>query len=469
MTQRIALEQCLSIILSEDKSTAYLEVSKLEEGFTFTLDELEQYIDSKGIKYGILREALLSFATHPETYLNNQCKIAEGIAAVAGEDGYIKVLVGMDDSNERRPQESEDGTVDYKEVTRLNNVRAGQIIAERIPPMDGIVGRAVTDVEIPFRPGKEARFKVGKNVVVNPDGTAMYAALDGLVTKTEGNKLNVFPVYEINGDVDYNIGNIDFVGTVVIRGNVLTGFKVKAAGDIRVVGGVEGAELEAGGSVEITGGIIGYNKGLVHAGHNVKCSFIQEGNVDAGEDVLVSQSIMHSIIRAGREVICAGTKGLIVGGSIQAGEKVSARIVGNSMSTVTSIEVGVLPRLRNELNDLRKVIREQMDSLDKTKKALTLLDQLAAAGQLSPDKMSMRIKLTATQKSSMRLNEETKTRIFEIEKALEDTSRARVDILKMIYGGSKIVIGRYTKFIKDPVSRISFYYHDGDISMVPYV
>ncbi len=297
----------------------------------------------------------------------------------------------------------------------------------------------------------------------------MYAALDGLVTKTEGNKLNVFPVYEINGDVDYNVGNIDFVGTVVIRGNVLTGFKVKAAGDIRVVGGVEGAELEAGGSVEITGGIIGYNKGLVHAEHNVKCSFIQEGNVDAGEDVLVSQSIMHSNIRAGREVICAGTKGLIVGGSIQAGEKVSARIVGNGMSTVTSIEVGVLPRLRNELNDLRKVIREQMDSLDKTKKALTLLDQLAAAGQLSPDKMSMRIKLTATQKSAMRLNDETKTRIFEIEKALEDTSRARVDILKMIYGGSKIVIGRYTKFIKDPVSRISFYYHDGDISMVPYV
>ncbi|MCM3175318.1 FapA family protein [Paenibacillus sp. MER 99-2] len=469
MTQRIALEQCLSIILSEDKSMAYLEISKMEEGFTCTLDELEQYIDSKGIKYGILRDALLSFASHPETYLNSQCKIAEGIAAVAGEDGYIKVLVGMDDSNERRPQESEDGTVDYKEVTRLNNVRAGQIIAERIPPMDGIVGRAVTDVEIPFRPGKEARFKVGKNVVVNPDGTAMYAALDGLVTKTEGNKLNVFPVYEINGDVDYNVGNIDFVGTVVIRGNVLTGFKVKAAGDIRVVGGVEGAELEAGGSVEITGGIIGYNKGLVHAEHNVKCSFIQEGNVDAGEDVLVSQSIMHSNIRAGREVICAGTKGLIVGGSIQAGEKVSARIVGNGMSTVTSIEVGVLPRLRNELNDLRKVIREQMDSLDKTKKALTLLDQLAAAGQLSPDKMSMRIKLTATQKSAMRLNDETKTRIFEIEKALEDTSRARVDILKMIYGGSKIVIGRYTKFIKDPVSRISFYYHDGDISMVPYV
>ncbi|WP_458126391.1 DUF342 domain-containing protein [Paenibacillus sp. Z3-2] len=469
MTQRTALEQCLNIVLSDDKCTAYLEFSKEEEGFACTIDELEQFVANKGIKQGVLREALLLLVSNPEIYLKDKYKIAEGVAPIQGTDGFIKILVGMDDTNERRPLESEDGTVDYKEVTRLNNVRSGQIIAERIAPVDGIPGRAVTGEEIPYRPGKEARFKVGKNVVINPDGSAMYAALDGLVTKTDGNKLNVFPVYEVNGDVDYNKGNIDFVGTVVIRGNVLTGFKVKAAGDIRVVGGVEGAELEAGGSIEITGGIIGYNKGLVQAGHNVKCTFIQEGNVDAGEDVLVSQSIMHSNIRAGHRVICAGTKGLIVGGSIQAGQNVSARVVGNSTSTVTAIEVGVLPRLRNELNDLRKEVREQMDSLDKTKKALTLLDQLAAAGQLTPDKMSMRIKLSATQKSALRVSEETKMRIFEIEKALEDTSKARVDILKMVYGGSKIVIGRYTKFIKDPVSRISFYYHDGDITMVPYV
>lgn len=245
MTQRTALEQCLNIVLSDDKCTAYLEFSKEEEGFACTIDELEQFVANKGIKQGVSREALLLFVNNPETYLKDKYKIAEGVAPIQGTDGFIKVLVGMDDTNERRPLESEDGTVDYKEVTRLNNVRSGQIIAERIAPSDGIPGRAVTGEEIPYRPGKEARFKVGKNVVINPDGSAMYAALDGLVTKTDGNKLNVFPVYEVNGDVDYNNGNIDFVGTVVIRGNVLTGFKVKAAGDIRVVGGVEGAELEA--------------------------------------------------------------------------------------------------------------------------------------------------------------------------------------------------------------------------------
>ncbi|MDT0122297.1 FapA family protein [Paenibacillus sp. RRE4] len=469
MTQRTAMDKSLNVVLSDDKCIAYLEYYNEEEGFSCTTEELEQFVESKGIKHGLLREALLVFVNNPSAYLKDKCKIAEGVSPVQGIDGYIQVLIGKEDDSEQRPLEAEDGKVDYKELIRLDNVRSGQIIAKRIDPVDGVPGKAVTGEGIPFRSGKEARFKIGKNVVVSPDGSAMYAAIDGLVSRTDGNKLNVFPVYEVNGDVDYKHGNIDFVGNVVIRGNILTGFKVKAAGDIRVVGGVEGAELEAGGSIEITGGIIGYNKGLIHAGHHVKCTFIQEGNVDAGEDVLVSQSIMHSNVRAGHAVICAGTKGLIVGGSTQAGEHVSARVVGNTMSTVTSIEVGVLPRLRNEMNELRKEMREQMDSLDKTKKALTLLDQLAAAGQLTPDKMAMRIKLNSTQKSALHKSEEMKMRILEIEKVLEDTSRARVDILKMIYGGSKIVIGRYTKFIKDPVSRMSFYYQDGDITMVPYV
>ncbi|MNN02404.1 hypothetical protein D3C81_1150630 [compost metagenome] len=266
-------------------------------------------------------------------------------------------------------------------------MQRGQLIAELVPPEPGKAGLAVTGEEIPFKPGKEARFKIGKNVVLNPEQTALYAAIDGLVTRTDKGKINVFPIYEINGDVDYNTGNINFVGTVIVRGNVLTGFRITAAGDIRVVGGVEGAELEAGGSIEITSGIIGYNKGHIKAGHNVKSGFIQDGNVYAGEDVLVTQSIMHSNIRAGRDVICSGSKGLIVGGNIQAGEKVIARIIGNPMSTTTTVEVGVLPELRNELTELRNHFKENLASLDKTDKALILLDQLASVGKLNMEKM----------------------------------------------------------------------------------
>ncbi|MEC0240505.1 FapA family protein [Paenibacillus dokdonensis] len=469
MTAKLALDTFLSVTFSDDKSVAYIQFSKREEGFKCTEDELMLFLRSQQIQYGIERDIISRIASHPEEYMFNRTPVAMGVQPVSGKDGYIEYAFKLRDEREQKPLETEDGKVDYKELISLNNVIKGQLIAKKIPPQPGKPGTSVTGEIIAFKPGKEAYFKVGKNVVLDAEQAAMYAAIDGLIATTDKGKINVFPVYEVNGDVDYSIGNIDFVGTVVIRGNILTGFRVKAAGDIRVVGGVEGAELDADGSIEITSGIIGYNKGYVKAGRNVKSSFIQDGNVIAGEDVIVSQSIMHSNIRAGKNVICNGTKGLIVGGSIQAGERVTARTIGNSMSTMTSIEVGVQPELRNELNELRVQTKQLKDALDKTEKALHLLNQLASTGQLTPDKVALRVKLNATQKSTQREQIAARERILEIEKTLEDTVKARVDIIKMIYGGSKIVIGRYTRFIKDPAERVSLYYHEGDISMVPYI
>src|SRR5690606_32591089 len=106
----------------------------------------------------------------------------------------------------------------------------GQLVATLVPPQAGKGGVGVNNEPLPPIFGKPARFKIGKNVVLNQEGNALYAAIDGLISLTEDGKVNVFPVYEVKGDVDYSVGNIDFVGTVVIRGNVLTGFKVKAAG-----------------------------------------------------------------------------------------------------------------------------------------------------------------------------------------------------------------------------------------------
>lgn len=469
MTDHYSLQSYLSVSISEDKTVAYLQFLKSDGEFKCTQEDLERFIQSQQIKYGINRRTLQQIAENPEKYFFAKTAIAFGESPVQGIDGRIEVVMKIVDDKSHSPLESENGNVDHKEINNLNNVLKGQLISKRVAPLPGKPGISVMNEVIQFKPGKDANFKAGKNIVINAEKTAMYAAIDGMITITDKGKINVFPIYEVNGDVDYSIGNIDFVGTVIIRGNVLTGFRIKAAGDIRVIGGVEGAELDAEGSIEISSGIIGYNKGHVKAGLNVKTSFIQDGYVIAGEEVIVSQSIMHSNIRAGKSVICLGSKGLIVGGNIQAGEKVIARTVGNSMSTITTIEVGVLPDLRNELVQLRNQLKLQTENMVKTEKALNLLNQLASTGQLSPDKVPMRIKLNVTLKSIINEQTEAKERILDIEKMLEDTNKARVDIVKTIYGGSKIVIGRYTRFIKDTSERVSFYYSEGDISMVPYI
>lgn len=460
----VPLSHFMNVEISQDRLTARLQFIHEDTGFHCTANELEEFLHQHGVKYGIHRDVLAHIAKEKDKYIYNQVTVATGTPPQDGKDGYIKYL--FDVEGERKPAVREDGTVNFKEVLNLNNVRKGQLIAERVPATAGKEGMSVTGQPIPAKAGKETRFKLGKNVVCDAEKLRLYAAIDGLISITDKDKINVFPVYEVNGDVDYNVGNIDFVGTVVIRGNVLSGFRVKASGDIRVIGGVEGAELYADGSIEITAGILGTNKGIVKAKKNVRSSFIQDGNVEAGEDIYVSQSIMHSRIRAGRNVICQGSKGLIVGGVIQAGQQVTARVIGNTTSTLTTIEVGVQPELRNELTELRAKVKELMDNADKTDKALMLLDQLASTGQLSQDKLAMRIRLNSTKRQTASELAEIRERILEIEKSLDDTSLSKVEVIHTIYPGCKIVIGRYTRFIKDPTKHVTFKMIDGEIGMV---
>jgi uncharacterized protein (DUF342 family) len=437
--QTLPLDYYVNVTVANDKLSASIHFTNCDENFKCTKEQLEEILKKNFIIYGINHDVLSRITNNPQEYLLSKTIVATGDTPIDGENGYIKFLYDLSRQS-KKPMELEDGTVDYKEVASINNVRKGELIAERVPAKDGIHGKAVTGEVVFAKAGKEDRFKIGKNVVTDAERMFLFAAIDGMVTSTDRDKINVFPIFEVNGDVDYNTGNIDFVGTIVIRGNVRTGFKIKAAGDIRVIGSVEGAELEAAGSIEISAGIIGQNKGLIKAAKNVKTAFIQDGTVIAGEDVLVSQSIMHSTIRSGRDVICQGVKGLIVGGMVQAGEKVVARTIGN--------------------------LRIHVETLDKTDKALNLLDQMAAAGLLSPDKVAMKVKLANSKKQSLEEQNQIKARILEIEKSLEDTEKAKVEATSIMYGGTKIVIGRYTKFIKDPTSKVSLRLIDGDITMM---
>lgn len=464
-----SLEQWVSVEVADDYSTASIQITaRIPDVVRLTANDIVELLHQHGVRYGINHDKVEQLVRAAGAWERHKLVIAVGDPPGEGIDGYIRNLSDPE-ARSIKPLEQKDGTVDYKEVTRLANVRKGQLIAERIPPREGAPGMDVRGEIIPGRLGKDVRFKLGRNVVADPDQKALYAATDGMVALTEQDKINVFPVFEVEGDVDYRIGHIDFLGTVVIRGNVLSGFKVKAAGDIRITGGVESAEVVSNGSIDIGAGILGHNKAVIRAGVDVISAYIQDALVIAERNVVVSQSILHAQVRAGKAVVCNGSKGLIVGGTIQAGERVTARTIGNTMSTPTMIEVGVLPELRNELSSLRVRLRQVQEGLDKTDKALVLLNQLAAAGALTPEKLAMRIKLTHTRKQASDEAELMKERILEMEKKLEETDKASVEVVSAVYGGTKVVLGRYTRFVKDYSPRVRFVYAEGDIAMLPNV
>lgn len=455
----------LELVLSPDRMQADLIIHSDTEHIVITESEIRQFLKSQNIVFGMLDHVIGQICTDPKRYVNQPQQIADGMPPVQGADGRIEFVFQSLLNDEPKPKEMDDGRVDYYNIVSIPNVARGQLLARKVAPTKGTDGCDVTGMVIVAKQGKEVLIKQGKNVVLNEDRTLLYAAIDGQVSFSDDKKINVFPVFEVNGDMDFSVGNIDFVGTVVVRGNVPTGFRIKAAGDIRILGSVEGAELEATGTIEIKSGIVAQDKGSVIAGNNIKTSFIQNGNVSATGDVIVSQSIMFSQVRAGKSIICRGAKGFIIGGTLQAGEKIVARVFGNASATPTILEVGAKPELRNELTTIQREMQTLYENMKKADQGLNVLNQLLqTTGELSPEKRAMQIKLTNTRLTLEKEIKKMDGRRQEIEKLIEGDSPASVEILSIMYPGIKLVFGRLVRFIKQEFSHTRFIAIDGEIS-----
>jgi uncharacterized protein (DUF342 family) len=457
-----SLAEMVKVKISRDKMEATMELF-LEGDVRITYEELRGILEENRITYGLDEELLREVAANPYLFVSEPLVIARGTPPIPGKDGQIEFLVQS--SGKKGPQEREDGSVDFYNVLQLLNVKKGQLLAKKIPPVKGTPGRNVSGDEVPAKEGKEARFQIGKNVLLDQEKKHAYAATEGQVSITENGKLNVLSVFEVKGDVDFSVGNIDFVGNVVVHGNVHPGFTIKAGGDIRIAGSVESATLQANGSIEIRGGIIGHHKGTVTAGVDVKAGFIQNAIVEAENDIVVSQVIMHSQVSAGHDVICKATKGLIVGGTIRAGEKVIAKIIGNAINTTTIIEVGANPALRDELQQLKKDIKQLTESVEKSDQGLRFLDQLALQGKLTPEKRAMQIKFTNAKLLAEKKLSQAKAKKSEIEEKLDGMEKARVECQGVIYSGTKLVFGNAIRFIKENHSKVVFLLaEDGQIT-----
>ena len=139
---------------------------------------------------------------------------------------------------------------------------------------------------------------------MSEDGLRLYSEVSGHVSLTDG-RVFVSDTYEVAADVDSSTGDIDYEGNVVVRGNVITGFTVKAKGDIEVYGVVEGAYIEAEGQIILRRGMQGMNKGILKANGNIITKFIENAEVIAG-GYINTDSIMHSKVSAKGDIVVGG-------------------------------------------------------------------------------------------------------------------------------------------------------------------
>ncbi|BCJ85288.1 DUF342 domain-containing protein [Effusibacillus dendaii] len=432
-----------------------------------TIEGLLDFLKNAGILLGIDMALCQQIVSDPAAHIQQRLRIAVGKPAEKGQDAIIEIYIEED--GQRTPKVLETGKVDYFDMGSVNTVKQGAVLAKRIPPQPGVDGMAVSGQPIIAKQGRDYRLPQGKNTKVDEDGCTLLAETDGHVVFIQReNKINIFNEYVVQKDVDFSVGNIEFSGSVRILGNVQPGFRIKAEGDVEIQGYVDAATVEADGNVTIRGGVQGRNKGFIRSGGNLRTPFIQNASISVEGSCYVGESIMHSQVSAGAKVIMEGRKGVIVGGIVRAGEEVVTKVLGSQMATPTELEVGVHPHLRAELASINEKMKELIKNVDKTQKAVDLLENMNAGGHnLPPDKAALLQKLKLTLNHYKLEGEELMFRRSEIEMVLQDLKSARVNVFDTVHPGVKIMLSNYIYFVRDSLSHVSFVIRDAEVRTVP--
>ena len=418
-------------------------------GRSLSYGEICDAIEARGIVSGVKDADIRQLAV--EKKYNYKYIIATGQPPQNGEDA--KIIFNFDEKNlnKLKPRENDDGTVDFKNLDGMKNVKKDELLATKIPATDGVDGFNILGKVLKGRKGKDVRLPQGKNTVISSDGLKLLAAEEGRLLYEDG-KVAVSTVMLIQGDIDSGTGNINFLGNVIITGIVHSGFRVQAKGSVEIRGPVEGATIVAGGDIILSYGVQGNEQSSLEAGGSIFAKFIQNATVNAVKDI-VTEGILHSTVTAGGVVNVTTGKGSIIGGNISATNVVSAKNIGSPMGASTDIQIGLKPCVYSEYKELIGIIANQQEELTGIEKEIIYL-KTKNIGEGSEEFKKNKIqKLIYRRQELMTQLEENKRRYNLLAEQVNNSTEGVVEVYDKIYPGSKIVMGNISKTIDNTMSR----------------
>lgn len=360
--------------VSEDKLQVYLTLHPARGGRAVQLGDVRAALTGHGIVYGLDEETLLQAVEGGAT---EAALIASGIPPKEGQPTRFESLL----TRQAAADVDENAPVDYRSLGNLVLVKAGMPLMRRIPGTPGTDGIDVYGNPAPAPAPEDLPYDENlAGVARDPnDPEILVAAIDGAPSMLPCG-VSVNPVAEVDA-VNLNSGNINFEGTLQVRGDVTTGMSVKVSGDVLVSGTVEAAHIDAGGNVVVKGGIMGAAEGAataepaarlaqVTARGSVKARFIGNAAINAGQNVEVESEIRQSEVNAGHTVTVGAkgsTQGNISGGQVRALRGVRAATLGTMAGVKTIIQVGVNPHAQAQkeaLQRTRKRLQEEKGKLE---------------------------------------------------------------------------------------------------------
>ncbi len=444
-------------VVTEDRGlVAYLFIEPpLHGGAAPTMNAVKAALVQNQITYHLDFDLLKRLSAGP--IYGERLVIARGLPPVDGTDGTATFQIKTE-RTELKPKARENGTVDYRDLDMVENVKEGQVLCAITLPTEGTPGMTVHGKEIPQKRGRPVPSYLGRNTQLSQDGTAILSLIDGHV-EYNGTKINVDKTLYIKENVDNATGNLNVAGNLTIAGMVLPGFVVEATGDIEIRGAVENATVKAGGSLVVHSGVFSSE---LSCGQDFRCRFIENSTVFAKGDVQ-AESIIHSKVTCGKNLKVQGSIAKIIGGSCMAGQNIEADTIGAMSNVKTIIELGADSTVIARQQELLKEMATLKERIEKLKPLLGILQQLEAANRLTEDKRAVLEDVSFTYSADTGRLGETAQELEEIAQAARVRGFGRIVCKNGILPGTTVTIGKASLTITNALQNAALYYQDGDI------
>ncbi len=331
---------------SEDKLNAFFSIKK-EGDVSFTLQDIKDYLQGKGIKYGIVDDVQISDYLENKEKWDTPLTIAEGKPPDNGKDASIKYYFDTDPLKIGTIKDG--GAIDFKDRGDIPQVKKGDLLAEKIPTVEGTAGNDVYGRYLAVSKPKDKILRKGKGTSISEDKLKIYAETDGIPEISAVGKVYVSPRLEISGGVGLKTGHVDFEGKIDVIGTIQSGYRVK--GNSLKANEILKAEIETTGDISVSGGIIGAK---IKGGGSISAMYIHESDIEMLGDVFVMKEIIDSKINASGTCIAKG--GPILSSKVSAKKGIQAIQIGSEISKPCHLSVGFDEKVKAEIAETREII-----------------------------------------------------------------------------------------------------------------
>lgn len=427
--------------------------------FSVVEDQLNKLKILNFVDLGFLRKQVLKAQniTAPFSEI-----LAKGIEPINGKDGYIEYLIDL--SEEIKPKVNESGGVDFKNISLIKPVKEGQHLARVHPPKKGVQGKNLMGVAISATNGNPVQAPVGTNTYYQEETNLIVSSTKGNA-RLNGNLIEVSESYIVEGNVDFNTGNIDYPKTVLIRGDVKSGFSVDTGGDLEVIGIIEDSKINVGGKCLIRGGFIGTGKGILETKDSLGVAYVRNQTIKCRNSLAIAGEAINATMYS-RTAIEVGGRALgIVGGCASALNEIYCESAGNEAGSKTLLEVGVDFALIEEKYKTEEKIKELGASKIKIDNHLGKLFRIRKIKKSLPEnEMILMQKLAGMRTKIGSQIELLENRINLIKEKLTELGKPRIIINHTTWPGVTVKIAQVQLVIERKIEgRKIFYLENGEI------